>query len=79
MKILRYILELDSNNNVDGLCRIIETETELWGEYYDGNGIWKEDDYVTISYIREPGNGEFFHDEEYAKEIMAYIDANSSY
>jgi hypothetical protein len=74
MKIVRYILELDSNDEVEGLARILQTETQLWGEYYAGHGVWKESEYVIASYIREPGNGEFFHDEERAKEIMTLID-----
>jgi hypothetical protein len=75
MKVLRYILELDSNNEIEGLARILQTENELWGEYYVGNGVWEVADYVTASYIREPGNGEFFRDEERAVNIMAYLDS----
>ena len=76
MKVYRYILELGPNNEIEGLSRIVETNTAMWGEYYDGKGIWKKADYVIASYIREPGHDEFFYDEERANEIMAYIDAN---
>jgi hypothetical protein len=72
MSVLRYIA-VQTNGRFDELCRIMETETEIWGETYIG-GQWIEEPSVISRYIREPGPDEFFHDEQRAQELMRILD-----
>jgi hypothetical protein len=72
MSVLRYIA-VQHNGQVDGLCRILETETEIWGESYV-RGKWVEDPSVMPRYGMEPGSDEFFHDEARAQELMKFLD-----
>jgi hypothetical protein len=72
MSVLRYIA-VYNDGQVDGLSRIIETETAIWGEYYF-RGQWIKHPSVMARYEMEPGPDDFFHDEQRAQELMKMLD-----
>lgn len=69
MEIIRFFVIKDKKNNLMTLARIIENDTELWGEYLNDDGKWIED-HVMTNFLIDPLMGDEISEEE-AQEIIS--------
>lgn len=68
----KYIVDCAPDGTPEGLMRICETETRLWGESYD-DGQWIEER-AALTYLREPPRYGRYIDEADAERFASVLD-----